>query len=155
MEPQSIKNRFTIRSTFQSDFGVVPGPFLINFGRIVRTLGPQKWSSHVSEVLFLRKSRFSGQMRFWIDFLMIFDGFGYHFGEHFGITIASKNQAKNQSKFGSILEGFWLPIWLHFRQMLAPRINQKSRSKKSIFGESRERSGVPGGAQGAPNYHRT
>ena len=68
MEPKSIKNRFKIRSTFQSDFGVVLGPFLVNFGSVLGSLNPQKWSSRVGEVLFLRKSRFLGQMRFWIDF---------------------------------------------------------------------------------------
>ena len=68
MEPKSMKNRFKIRSTFQSDFGVVLGPFLGNFGSVLRTLRPQKWSSRVGEVLFLRKSRFSDQIRFWIDF---------------------------------------------------------------------------------------
>ena len=30
MEPTSITNRFKIRSKFQSDFGVVPGPFFVN-----------------------------------------------------------------------------------------------------------------------------
>ena len=68
MEPKSMKNRFKIRSKFQSDFGVVPGAFLVNFERILSTLRPQKWCSRVGAVLFLRKSRFLGQMRFWIDF---------------------------------------------------------------------------------------
>ena len=40
MEPKSIKNRFKIRSTFQSDFGVVPGPFLVNFGSVLGSLNP-------------------------------------------------------------------------------------------------------------------
>ena len=80
MEPKSIKNRFKIRSKFQSDFGVVLGPFLINFERILETLNPQKWCSRVGAVLFLRKSRFSDQIRFWIDFFMIFNAFGDHFG---------------------------------------------------------------------------
>ena len=68
MESKSMKNRFKNRSKFQSDFGVVLGPFWINFGSVLRTLGPQKWSSRVGEVLFSRKSRFLGQMRFWMDF---------------------------------------------------------------------------------------
>ena len=95
MEPKSMKNRFKIRSKFQSDFGVVPGPFLVNFESVLGSPNHQKWSSRVGDVLFLRKSRFSDQIRFWIDFLMIFDGFGYHFGYHFGIKIASKNPTLN------------------------------------------------------------
>ena len=68
MDPKSIKNRFKIGSKLQSDFGVVFGPFLINFWSILETLNHQKWCSRVGAVLFLRKSRFLGQMRFWIDF---------------------------------------------------------------------------------------
>ena len=128
MEPKSIKNRFKIRSKIQSDFGVVLGSFLINFERILETLNPQKWCSRVGAVLFLRKSRFSDQIRFWIDFFMIFDGFGDHFGEPFGIKIASKTRSKKHADFGSILDGFWLPIWRHFGPILAPKIDQKSRS---------------------------
>ena len=59
---------------------------------------------------------------------MIFNGFGDHFGEHFGIKIASKTRSKNHTDFGLILDGFWLPISLHFGSMLAPKIDQKSRS---------------------------
>ena len=66
--------------------------------------------------------------RFWIDVVLIVPGFGSHSGDHVGIKIASKNRLKNQSNFGSILEGFWLPIWLHFGPILAPKIDQKSRS---------------------------
>ena len=69
---------------------------------------------------------------------MIFGAFGDHFGEPFGIKIASKTRSKNQSDFGSILEGFWLPIWLHFGAILAPKIDQKSESKfegKGAMGE--------------------
>ena len=102
---------------------MVPGPFLIDFRGLLVTLGPQKWSFCVGEVLFLGKSRFSEQMRFWIDCSMIWDGFGDHFGSHFGFKFASKNQAINQSDFGSVLKGFWLPIWFHFGIMLAPKIN--------------------------------
>ena len=136
MEPKSIKNRFKNRSKFQSDFGVVVGSFLINFGRILRSLRHQKWCSRVGAVLFLRKSRFSDQIWFWIDFWMILDGFWTHFGEHFGIKIASKNRWKNQSDFGSIFEGFGLPIWLHFGPILAPKIDQESKSKKDRFLEN-------------------
>ena len=137
MEPKSIKNRFKIRSKFQSDFGVVLGPFLINFERILETLNPQKWCSRVGAVLFLRKSRFSDQIRFWIDFFMIFNGFGDHFGEPFGIKIASKTRSKKHADLYSIFDGFWLPIWLHFGPMLAPKIDLKSRSKKDRFLENR------------------
>ena len=59
---------------------------------------------------------------------MILDAFGTHFWHHSGIKIASKNQSKNHSDFGSILEGFWLPIEVHFGPILAPNIDQKSRS---------------------------
>ena len=45
-----------------------PSSAAADFEGVLKTLGPQKWSSRVSEVLFLRKSRFSDQMRFWIDF---------------------------------------------------------------------------------------
>ena len=62
MEPKSMKNRFKIRSKFQSDFGVVIGTFLVNFGSVLGSLNRQKWSSRVGEVLFLRKSRVSEQM---------------------------------------------------------------------------------------------
>ena len=127
------KNQFKIRLKFQSDFGVVPGPFLVNFGSVLGSLNPQKWCSRVGAVLFLRKSRFSDQIRFWMDIFMIFDGLGDHFGDHFGIKIASKNRSKNQSDFGSILEGFWLPMWLHFGPILAPKIDQESSSKKDRF----------------------
>ena len=129
-EPTSIKNRFKIRSKFQSDFGVVPGAFLVNLGRILSTLRPQKWCSRVGAVLFLRKSRFSDQIRFWIDIFMIFDGLGDHFGGHFGIKIASKSRLKNQSDVGSILDGFWLPFWVHFGSILVSKIDQKSKSEK-------------------------
>ena len=130
-QSKSIKNRLKIRSKFQSDFGVVPGPFLLNFGSVFGTQGPQKWSSRVGAVLFLSKSRFSDQIRFWIDFFMIFDAFGVHFGSPFGIKIASTNRPKKHTDFGSIFDGFWLPFWTHFGTILAPKIDQKSRS---IFG---------------------
>ena len=166
MEPKSIKNRFKIRSKFQSDFGVVFGSFLINFWSILRTLNPQKWCSRVGAVLFLRKSRFSDQIRFWMDFFMIFDGLGDHFGDHFGIKIASKSRSKNQLDFGSIFDGFWLPFWAHFGPILPPKIDQKSRSifvgkrarimwPKRMYGDSWSESGVPGGAQGGPIFHRS
>ena len=126
MDPKSIKNRFKIRSKFQSDFGVVLGPFLTNFERILETLNPQRWCSRVGAGLFLRKSRLSNQIWFWIDFFMIFNAFGELFGEPFGIKIASRTRSKNQSDFGSILEGFWLPIWIHFGLIWAPKIDKKS-----------------------------
>ena len=72
MEPKLIKNRFNIQSKFHSDFGVLLGPFFINFESIFWSLGPQKWCSRVGAVLFLRKSRFLDQVRFWIDFFIIF-----------------------------------------------------------------------------------
>ena len=130
MDPKSMKNRFKSRSKFQSDFAMVFAPFVINFANILRTFNLQKWCSRVGAVLFLRKSRFSDQIRFWMDIFMIFDGLGDHFGDHFGIKIASKSRLKNQSDFGSILDGFWLPFWAHFDSILVPKIDQKSRSEK-------------------------
>ena len=59
---------------------------------------------------------------------MIFDAFGDHFGEAFGIKIASKTRSKKHADFGSIFYGFWLPFWAHFGPILAPKIDQKSRS---------------------------
>ena len=102
---------------------MIIGSFLVNFGSVLGSLNPQKWSSRVGAVLFLRKSRFSDQIRFWIDFFMIVDAFGDHFGEPFGIKIASKSRLKNESDFGWILDGFWLPFWAHFGPILAPKID--------------------------------
>ena len=45
-----------------------PSSAAADFGSVLRTLDPQTWSFRVGEVLFLRKSRFLGQMQFWIDF---------------------------------------------------------------------------------------
>ena len=109
---------------------MLPGPFLLNFESVLGTLGPQKWSSRVGEVLFLRKSRFSDQMRFWMGIFMIFNGLGDHFEIHFGIKIASKSRLKNQADFGLILDGFWLPFWALFGPILVLKIDQKSRSEK-------------------------
>ena len=58
MEPKSMKNRFKIRSTCQSDCSEVPEPFWLKFGSVLETLGRQKWSSRLGEVLFFRKYRF-------------------------------------------------------------------------------------------------
>ena len=110
-------------------FGSIFGRFVIDFGSILRILNLQKWCSRVGAVLFLRKSRFSDQIRFWIDFFMILDGFGVHFGEPFGIKIASKSLTKMHTDFGSIFDGFWLPILIHFGPILVPKIDQKSESK--------------------------
>ena len=107
---------------------MVLGPFFIDFGSILVTMNPQKWCSRVGAVLFLRKSRFSDQKRFWIAFFMIFDAFGEHFGEPFGIKIASKTRSKKHADFGSISDGLWLPIWIDFGPILALKIDQKSES---------------------------
>ena len=88
MEPKSMKNRFKIRSKFQSDFGVVPGPFLLNFGSVLGSQNLQKWCSRVGAVLFLRKSRFLSQIRLWIDLCMILDGFGEYFWDNFGQKVS-------------------------------------------------------------------
>ena len=100
MEPKSIKNRFKIRSKFQSDFGVVPGAFLVHFGRILNTLRPQKWCSRVGAVLFLRKSRFSDQIRFRMGIFMIFDGLR----DHFGTILGSKSHLKVNKKVNQIFD---------------------------------------------------
>ena len=87
---------------------------------------------------------------------MIFDGFGSHFGDHFGIKIASKNRSKNQADFGSIFEGFWLSSWLHFESILAPKIYQKSKSKKDRLLENRGSSPESqAGLREGPKDHRT
>ena len=52
----------------------------------------------VGEVLFFRNSRFSCQIRFWIDFSMILGGFGCHFGR--------QNGAKMDSKIDRKFDGF-------------------------------------------------
>ena len=57
----------------------------------------------VGEVLVFRNSRFSCQIRFWIDFLMILGGFGSHFG--------SQNGAKPDSKIDQKFEGFLERSW--------------------------------------------
>ena len=113
MEPKSMKNRFKIRSRFQSDFQILPGPFLIHFGSILGSLNPQKLCSRVGAVLFLRKSRFFDQMQLWIYFRSILNGLWDHFGNHFGTKIASKNRSKNQCDFGLILGGFWALPGIH------------------------------------------
>ena len=50
-----------------------------------------------------RNSRFSCQIRFWIDFLMILGGFGSHFG--------SQNGAKMDSKIDQKIDGFLDRSW--------------------------------------------
>ena len=122
MEPKSIKNPFKIRSKFQSDFGVVLGTFLINFRSILRTLNPQKWCSCVGAVLFLRKSRFSDQMRFWIDFLVIVDGLGAILGSILG----SKSNPKIDEKINQILDRFWKGFGSQFGYFLSQFWLQKS-----------------------------
>ena len=57
----------------------------------------------VGEVLFFRNSRFSCQIRFWIDFLMILGGFGSHLG--------SQNGAKMDSKIDRKFDGFLDRSW--------------------------------------------
>ena len=119
MEPKSIKNRFKIQAPFQSDFEVVLEPFLVNFGSVLRSLGPQKWSSPVGEVLFSRKSRFSGQMRFWLDFCLHCCGTLDCFSDR-------KTHSKIKQNIDHILNDFlmecgvqfgskWRPCWLQFR----------------------------------------
>ena len=128
MELKSIKNPIKNRSIFWLDFWSVPWRFLVDFGSVLGALDLPKWVSRLGAVLFFRKSRFSDQIQFWMDFWWILDGFGSYFGNHFGIKIASKNRSKKWSDFGSILEGFGFPKWLHFGPILAPKIDQKSRS---------------------------
>ena len=130
-----------------------PSSAAADFESVLKTLDPQKWVSRLSEVLFLRKSCFLDQIRFWMDFWWILDGFGSRFGHHFGIKIASKNRSKNRSDFGWNLEGFGLPIGVHFGSILASKIDQKSRS---IFERKRdwtvEGVGGRGGAQEGPFF---
>ena len=57
----------------------------------------------VGEVLFVRNSRFSCQILFWIDFGMILGGFGSHFG--------SPNRANMRSKINQKINGFLGRSW--------------------------------------------
>ena len=57
----------------------------------------------VGEVLFFRNSRFSCQILFCIDFLMILGGFGSQFG--------SQNGAKMDSKIDQKFDGFLDRSW--------------------------------------------
>ena len=59
MEPKSIKIRFKNRSKFQSDFGVVLGAFLVDFGNVSKTRDLQKRSSRVGEVPIELKTKAS------------------------------------------------------------------------------------------------
>ena len=63
MDPKSKKKR-QIEGRFRKAFYALEEPTLVDFGGILVTPEPQKWVSRVGAVLFLRISRFSGQMRF-------------------------------------------------------------------------------------------
>ena len=62
--------------------------------------------SRVGEVLFFRKSRFSDQIRFWSDFLVILDGFESQFG--------SQNDTKMGLKIDRNFDGFLDRSWKGF-----------------------------------------
>ena len=57
----------------------------------------------VGEVLFSRNLGFSCQIRFWVDFLMIFGSFGRHFGGQNG----AKMDSKIDQKFDGVLDRSW------------------------------------------------
>ena len=115
MDPKSIKNRFKIRSKFQSDFAMVFAAFVINFASIWRTFKLQKWCSRVGAVLFLRKSRFSDQIRFWIDFCTIL----IVLGTILGTILGSKSHPKIDQKINLILDRVWKDFGSQFRSYLA------------------------------------
>ena len=51
-----------------------PSSAAADFGSVLGTLDPKKWSSRVGEVLFSRKSHFSSQIQFWNNLSLIFCG---------------------------------------------------------------------------------
>ena len=59
----------------------------------------------VGEVLFFRNSGFSCQIRFWVDFLLIFGSFGSHVGIQNGAKMASKIDQKIGGFLDRSLEG--------------------------------------------------
>ena len=114
MEPKSIKNRFKIQSIFCLYLCSVLWTVLGGFWKRCGHHEPSKMSVSCRRGAIFRKQRFSEQMRSWIDFVLIFGGFGSHSGNHFGIKIVSENPSKNRSGSGSILASILPPLWLHF-----------------------------------------
>jgi len=72
----------------------------------------------------------------WDIFLMNFGWFWEPFGHHFGTKVASKKRSENRIDLRWILERFLLPDGIKLEPILAPKIDQKSRS---IFEGKRER----------------
>ena len=101
-----------------------PSSAAADFESILETLDPQKWCSRVGAVLFLRKSRFSDQIRFWIDFFMIFDAFGIILGRLLG----SKSHPKLDQKSIQILDRFLIDFGSQYASILV-NFGTKNRSK--------------------------
>ena len=132
--PKSSWNRSKIHIKFNRNLGWIfvwfLEPFWLTFGGVLGSLDPPKWVSRLGEVLFFEKSGFSGQMRFWVDFLWIFE----RFWSVFGIGKPSKNEAKNATYFKRFFNGFWHPFWLQMGSMLATFSAQKNhRNFAPIF----------------------
>ena len=102
---------------------------MVNFGSVSATLDLQKYVFGVGEVLFFRNSRFSCQILFWIDFLMILGGFGRHFG--------SQNGVKLDSKIDQKIDGFWDRSWKGFGppREARPRLRGEGRDPRRGVGE--------------------
>ena len=84
---------------YKSSF-YTPSSAAADFDSILETLDLQKWCSRVGAVLFLRKSRFSDQIRFRMGIFMIFDGLR----DHFGTILGSKSHLKVNKKVNQIFD---------------------------------------------------
>ena len=129
------------------------------FGRFwerVGDHGPSKMSVSLMRGAIFEKITFfrpdSVLDGFLMDFGWFWEPFGAPFLHQYRIQ---KSIKKNHSDFGWILQGFWLSNGVKVGPILAPKINQKSRS---IFERKRERmkegSGGRGGAQEGPFFSR-
>ena len=84
--------------------------------------------SRLSEVLFLRKSRFSDQINsVWDGFLIDFGWFWEPFG------LASKSHQKIDGKIDQILDGFWKDFGSQMGSKLGPFWLQKSIKNQGRF----------------------
>ena len=132
--PKSSWNRSKIHINFNRNLGWIfvwfLKPFLLTFAGVLGSLDRPKWVSRLGEVLFFEKSSFSSQMRFWVDFLWIFNWFWHVFGSE----NPSKNEPKNATEIKRCFNGFWHPFWLQMGSMLATFSAQKNhRNFAPIF----------------------
>ena len=138
---KSIQNSIEVLVGFLIGSWTVFDRFWERFG----DLGPSKMSVSPKRGAIFEKITFFRPDSVLDGFLMDFGWFWEPFGDHFGIKIASKNRWKNRSDFGWILEGFRLPNGVKVGPILAPKIDQKS---KSIFERFLENRGGRVGARG-------